>query len=171
MANDPEIDAMARISTALADLDEDARRRVLEWSAKKYSVSLGTHATSGQPRQSGGQAEEPGGSAEYADFVDLFDAASPTNDVDRALVGGYWQQVGQGQTSFDSQSVNNALKDVGHGVGNITQALTSLQKKTPALVRQMNKSGRTRQARKTYKLTSSGMAEVKRMLATSGEVD
>lgn len=172
MSNDPEITAMGTIADALGELDDDARRRVLEWSAKKYGVRLSDDARVAGAKSGGVRRDDEGDrfvAGEHTDFVDLFDAANPKNDAAKALVGGYWFQVVQVQPSFDAQQVNNALKDVGHGVGNITQALTGLQNRKPALVRQMAKSGRTKQARKTYKLTTSGIAEVRKMV--EGEQD
>jgi hypothetical protein len=167
MPEDPEITAMSKVTAALAGLDEEARSRVLEWSAKKYGVTL---APSGSPSNRRGSGLQPpaspgGGETEFAAFVDLFDQVNPKSEPERALVGGYWFQQVSGQPSFDAHEVNNALKDVGHGVGNITQALNSLQNRKPALVRQMSKSGKTKQARKTYKLTTAGAALVERMLS------
>ncbi len=106
----------------------------------------------------------PNGQGAYAAFVDLFDQANPKTEPERALVGGYWFQEISGHPSFDAQEVNNALKDVGHGIGNVTQALNSLQNRKPALVRQMSKSGKTKQARKKYKLTTAGSAAAGRLL-------
>ncbi|MCA1694400.1 MAG: hypothetical protein LC749_06575 [Actinobacteria bacterium] len=85
---------------------------------------------------------------------------NPTTDIDRALTGGYWFQVVKASPCFQAQQVNNVLKDVGHGVENIARALTNLQERSPALVRQLSKSGRTKQARKTYKLTTAGVAAI-----------
>ncbi len=166
MTEDPEIAAMAKIANALADLDAETQGRVIEWAAKKYGVAVSS--SSKLPRQIGTGTKEAvsfdeGGG--YDAFVDLFDHANPKTESERALVGGYWFQEISGQPSFDAQSVNNALKDVGHGIQNITQALNALQNRKPALVRQMAKSGRTKQARKTYKLTTAGCTEVARLRA------
>jgi hypothetical protein len=173
MTEDPEVAAMSSVAEALTDLDDGARTRVIEWAAKRYGVILA--APSRNPTlstQGGGGSDPSNGQTEgYDEFVDLFDAASPSSEADRALVGAFWFQQVKSQPSFDSQQVNNALKDVGHGVGNITQALTSLQNRKPALVRQMAKSGKTRQARKTYKLTSAGITAVKQMLSQAGDGD
>ncbi len=59
---------------------------------------------------------------------------------------------------------------MGHGVGNITTALTNAQKHKPALVRQTSKSGKSRQARKTYKLTTAGVKYVREKVGLSGAV-
>lgn len=128
----------------------------------------------GQPVDNEGETEDRHGSeesAQYQDFVDLFDASNAKTEPDRALVGGYWFQVIGGAQSFKGREVNDALKDVGHGASNITDALTTLQKRKPALVRQVAKSGRTRQAQKTYKLTQAGIRVVEQMISSAGDDD
>jgi hypothetical protein len=162
MPEDPEIAAMSKVAAALASLDDESRARVIDWTAKKYGVTLAV--TQPSSSQAGGTVQTPNGQGAYAAFVDLFDQANPKTEPERALVGGYWFQEISGHPSFDAQEVNNALKDVGHGIGNVTQALNSLQNRKPSLVRQMSKSGKTKQARKKYKLTTAGSAAVGRLL-------
>jgi hypothetical protein len=60
--------------------------------------------------------------------------------------------------------VNKELKLLGEGVPNITMAVDALRSQKPALAVQLQKSGKTRQARKTYKLTVAGIKEVERMI-------
>ena len=111
------------------------------------------------------------GATPYATFAELFDAANPTIERDKALVAAFWIQVIQGQPSFPSQSLNNELKDLGHGIGNITEALNQLKDERPALALQLKKSGQTKQARKIYKLSQEGIRRVQAMLRneSSGE--
>ena len=71
----------------------------------------------------------------------------------------------QGEADFDAQSVNTKLKHLGHGVGNITQALDVLKDRRPQLIVQLRKSGTTKQARKKYKVTTAGKSAVEAMLA------
>ena len=163
MDEDRELSAMQAISRALADLDESERGRVLTWAASRYSVLL--------PKLSGGKASgaaDPGdeelGSREFAEFVDLYDATNPRTDVERAAVAAYWFQVVQGTPTFQAQGLNDALKNLGFPIKNITDALASLQDRRPAQVRQVTKSGSSRQARKTYKLTVAGENAVRAML-------
>jgi len=171
MAEDPEIKSMGEIAAALEGLDVEARRRVLDWSANKFGIDLGRPIRSSPSGIGGHVGESTGGDEDYAAFVDLFDVTNPKTEPSKALVGGYWFQVTANQVSFDAQQVNSALKDVGHGIGNITSALSALQQRKPALVRQMAKSGRTKQARKTYKLTTSGIAEVRKMIQGEPEIE
>ena len=165
---------MSAVVDALNTLDaEDARARVIDWAAKRYGVKLQParrSAAAGAP-DTGEDGEPP--APELKHFSDLLDATqSPSTDADRALVGGYWFQVVQGRETFTGFQVNNELKNAGHGIGNITDALTTLQRRSPAQVRQTMKSGRTRQARKTYKLTVAGVRAVQAMMgATGGQTD
>lgn len=170
---DPEIKAMSQVASALENLHSDVQERVLDWALRRFSPQSehaagstrrgGRHARSGREGRDGDGRED----ADFQDFVDLFDATGPQSNADRALVGGYWYQVVLGNPDFPSQSVNTALKDVGQGIENITEAFSALQERKPALVRQVAKSGRTRQARKKYKLTTAGTAAVRQMLAGS----
>jgi hypothetical protein len=172
VAEDPEIGAMSAIADALTALeDEEARVRVLKWATTRFAPNVrvpdgpSEALDESESEDAEGRTPSPG----YAVFADLFDAATPRTDPERALVGGYWTQVIEGNSDFASQTVNNALKDVGHGIGNITDALGALQDRRPSLVRQVQKSGRTRQARKKYKLTSAGITAVERMIRGEGE--
>jgi len=157
---------MGAVSAALSDLENEATARVIEWAAKRYGVAI--TATADRKGQVGSSNDGAGYvGVQYKHFVDLFDAAGPNTDAERALVATYWFQEIRHQPSFQAQELNNALKDVGHGVGNITDALSSLQNRKPALVRQMAKSGRARQARKTYKLTTAGMNALQTMVSAA----
>ena len=158
---DRELQAMQSLSRALAPLDENERGRVLTWAASRFGVTIT------RPRAANAVEEDEGdggGAPEYPDFVDLYDAANPRTDVERAAVAAYWFQVIQGAPSFQSQGLNDALKNLGYPIKNITDALTSLQDRRPAQVRQVTKSGSTRQARKTYKMTIAGENAVRAMI-------
>lgn len=100
----------------------------------------------------------------FTTFAELFDAASPTSNGEKALVAGYWLQVCEGAEGFDSQSANKELKHLGHGLPNITAALETLKKTKPSLVLQLQKSGKTQQARKKYKVTVAGLKKVEEMV-------
>jgi hypothetical protein len=164
---DVELTAMQQVVAALQGLDDETKARVLEWTARRFHVSLGSGirrpARGGRlGTNDGAGADEP--ETEFEHFADLLDAANPTDEDDRALVGGYWFQVVRGTPSFAGQQVNDSLKDTGHGIDNITRSFDRLQARKPAEVRQLSKSGRARQARKKYKLTNAGVNHVQRMM-------
>ncbi len=160
---------MATLSEALSTLDDAGRIRVLTWAASKFDVRLTKPGGRGSGGASAGGEETGSERLEFAGFVDLFDAANPRTDADRAMVAAYWFQVIQNNASWQSQTLNSALKDLGYGVGNITDALQSLQDRRPARVRQVSKAGSSRQARKTYKLTTAGITSVRAMLGGTAE--
>lgn len=163
-ANDPmaEVAAMGAVAEALKGLDSDAVGRVLQWAAGSYGTTMIAAKTPKVPfggkKQDEGDAES--GADEFDAFADLYAVAQPKVDSDRALVAGYWYQFKEGQDDFASQTINTALKNLGHGVSNITKALETLKAQSPALVMQVRKSGSSQQARKKYKLTAAGKKAV-----------
>src|SRR5665213_807961 len=159
MSVEKEIKAMGTISSALEDLESDARARVLYWAMSRYGITSAGQKAFKMPgvNTNGGAGSTPG---EYATFADLFDAAKPITEREKAMVAAYWLQVCENAESFQSQSLNDLLKDLGHGIGNITEALNQLKNDRPALLLQLKKSGSSRQARKTYKLTQVGTRRV-----------
>ncbi len=94
----------------------------------------------------------------------LYDAARPSTQEERALVAGYYFQFVQNKQDLRAQELNTALKDLGRGVDNITQAIQGNIDYTPSLMRQIKKSGTSRQARKLYRLTEAGKQRVLVML-------
>src|SRR5882672_1636023 len=157
MTEDDEINAMKQIAAVLGPLDEPARGRVLQWATSRFRTKASAAAAASAAENSRGEAQR------FEAFAELFAAADPSTEREKALVAAYWEQVCQGQTSFASQTLNDRLKDLGHGVGNITDALSALKDERPALVLQLKKSGTAKQARKTYKLTIEGIRRVQAM--------
>ena len=159
---DLEIAAMAKLAEALEDLDHESISRVLRWASDKYKI-----ASSAAGSKSGSGSATSGGV--FSDFPDLYDAAGPETETDRALVAGYWIQESQNSTEWDSQTANSALKNLGHPVSNITKALDRLMESRPSLVMQTRKDGSSRQARKKYKLTLEGVRRVVEMTGRRGQ--
>jgi len=167
---DQEIQAMVTITSALKDLDGEAVARVIRWVAERHGIGTPTKR-SGNGRKPGTQEEASEyGDTEYEDIAALFCAASPKTDAEKAAVGAYWFYT-QGQSDFDSMQINKELKNLGHGVKNITGALDDLIRRKPQLVIQTRKSGNTKQARKKYRLTNEGALRVQRMLSGNAEAD
>jgi hypothetical protein len=159
-----EITAMGTIDKALGGLDTDAQKRVLRWAIDKFGsgeVKLGGGRTAARTSNGSEDDAEP---TEYARISDLMDAATPTTTADHVLVASYWFQVLQGKDDFTSQEVNAELKDLGQASKNITDSFGTLMKRKPPAVRQVQKTGSTRQARKKYRLTEPGIRSVQKML-------
>ena len=174
---DPEVDAMSAVATALTDLEEDAQDRVLRWAAERYGVSIATSGRRSGP-SAGDQAEEAGDEVTeeeiaeeapaYEHFAELFAKAQPKTEPDKALVAAYWLQAIQGESTWQSAALQKELKNLGHAISNITDALTSNMRKKPQRIIQLQKAGNAKQARKTYKVTHEGLVYVQGMLRGEG---
>jgi hypothetical protein len=172
-----EAQALQEVLQAVSALQIPAIRRILDWVADTYGLAAVTNrsvveepASREQRNQVGKPAAmtpREGRSSKFANFAALYDAANPNTDASRALVAGYWFQVAEGGESFASQAVNMELKDLGHGVTNITAAFTDLAQHNPVWARQVKKAGTSQQARKLYRLTAAGIREVERMTTES----
>jgi hypothetical protein len=162
MSGDKELDAMATIAGSLAKLDEPEIARVVRWAADKFKVELGV----GRVRAA--EAPLANSDGEFEDLATLFDAVRPKTDAEKALTCGFWFQVVKGQKDLEAQPLNAELKNLGHGLGNITDAMTSLTSRSPSLLIQTQKSGTSRQARKRYRLTTAGIDFIRRRLADEG---
>lgn len=159
---DSELDAMQKLFEVLKPLDEAARARVLAWVSDKLqieAVKAQVQSHVGGPGMTGSGTQR-----DFGTFADLFNAATPTTNADRAMVAGYWLQVCRGQDQFTGQGANKELQDLGHALVNITDAFRQLQQKKPALAIQVRKSGKSQQSRKLYKLTVAGIEVVSTMI-------
>jgi hypothetical protein len=164
MIQDAELKAMQAMVEALEGIEEGARARVVSWVAKRYSISIETGP--GSSSSAGNlKAENNLVDVHYDSFSDLFDAASPKTENENVLVGAFWFQQLQGNADFSSQQINDELKNLGHAVSNVTRTFDRLRETKPALALQIQKSGKSKQARKRYRLTGAGTKEVYRMLA------
>ena len=168
---DGEFAAMQSVYTALEGLDEEARARVLDYVSSRLGVVPARKARPAfvqdddkDVHEQEVETPEPGSTSSFGSFAELYDATQPKSQPEKALVGGYWLQVCEGAESFDSYSINKELKNLGEGVANITSALDSLKTQKPALCLQLKKAGKSRQARKTYKVTVAGIKAVEAMI-------
>lgn len=172
---DPEIAAMTAISSVLKELDEETRTRVLRWAASRYSVKNikidddGASAHSDDGADSRGSGSGSDEKRTYASIDELFESGVAKTNTQKALLAAYWFQVIEGNVGWQSYTLNVALKNLGLGITNITDALGSAESQKPQLVMQTAKTGKARQARKTYKLTAAGVKAVEAML--SGNAD
>ncbi len=169
--SDAEFSAMHTVYTALAPLDEDARIRVVDYIAARLEISARqtaaghtADAPGGSPGHEDTLREEKAIPAKFDSFAELYDAAQPKSQAEKALVAGYWLQICQSAESFDGFSANKELKNLGEGISNITIAVDSLKNQKPAQALQLKKSGKSQQARKTYKITIAGINSVERMI-------
>ena len=171
---DDELTAIQSVLKALTPLEPDSRQRVVDYVTARFKISTGR---TDLPDSERGGAEESENAPEdvnksasdvvFETFADLFDAARPTDHGQKALVAGYWVQVHDGIDNFTSFSINKHLNNLGYRIPNITRAIDRLRRKTPALVVQLRKSGKSKQARKAYKVTDAGIKVVAAMINES----
>lgn len=148
--DDRELAIMAQITGLIAELEDGAHDRVVRWLIGRYSSTPPS-----------GRALAPVQAPR--DFASLIERAEFEGDDERALLACFWVQELEGANPFDSQKVNAALKELGYGVSNITRALRDLHEQRPALVMAIRKEGRTRQARKQYRVTIEGLRRARQM--------
>ena len=168
---DPEAVALSKVVGALGDLQPDAQLRVLRYAAERFNLLVGKSPTTqnfapsaennGEPRAAGTMVV----SSEFADVGELFEIAKPKSGMMMVLVAGYWLQVCANKESFVGQEANDILKELGHPSGNITRDMDALKGRKPALIQQIAKSGKAKQARKKYRLTKAGITSIKKMLS------
>ena len=166
--SDDEFEAIRTVFTALEALAPDARTRVLNYIISRLNIAMESEPEGESADVAANQdavlRQEQSQAPKYESFAELFDAARPSGNANMALVAGYWLQVCQGQGDFDGQSANTELKHLGQRIENITVAMNSLKGQKPALVIQLRKSGKSQQARKTYKVTIAGIKAVEAMI-------
>ncbi len=157
-----DLKALESILKTLEPLQEDERARVLRWTAEKLGIQqVG-------PGKAGGAAgkvapidaafeKHPSGFQSVGDFLA---AASPDTDADRVLcVAVYLQDFSEkpDEVRLSGKQINDVLKDLGHGVKNITDSINTLKLRKPQHMIQTKKSGKSRQAWKEYRVTRSGV--------------
>lgn len=171
-----EFSAIQRVHEALQPLDDEARARVLTYITSLLSINVKVaggragSASSGNDDGDDGEGDDDGaakgakGAATFSTFAELYAAAGPKSNGEKALVVGYWLQVCQGGESFTAQAANKELTHLGHKVANITDAIDSVKNQKPMLMLQLKKSGNSRQARKLYKVSHEGVKRVEEMI-------
>jgi len=162
-----EIDAMRKVADALTPLGADACRRVLSWASDHFGIQVApTKIEKAEEITPAGNDSAPNSQPhhQYDNVAELYAVAQPSTDAEKALVVSYWTQCVQGIEGVDSQSVNTQLKHMGYGIGNVTRAFEVLKQTKPQLIVQLRKSGSSKQARKTYKVTTEGEKYVQQML-------
>lgn len=173
---DAEFAAMQSVYTTLASLEAAAQQRVLDYVTNRLGLTAQSRPSARAEARAENAADPDAGddvsnstagvtgTSDYGSLAELYDAAQPKSQSDKALVCGYWLQICQGAENFDAFSVNKELKNLGQGVPNITSALDVLKAQKPALALQLKKAGKSRQARKTYKVTVAGIKAVEAMI-------
>jgi ribosomal protein L23 len=101
-----------------------------------------------------------GEEADQVQFNSLIEKWSPTTQADWALLGAYYFQRIVGQQNVTGLQVNKELKQHGYGVTNVTDCFTINMDADPARMLQTKKSGKSKQAKKLYLVTTAGIKYV-----------
>jgi hypothetical protein len=164
MILDPEIEAMNEICTALKNLDDDAKERVIRWVIDKFSFDLIKHEVDSSLKIKAKGFSQNLEIKSFKSVADIFTKACPKNDIEKVLiVSAYLQETKLG-SELTGREINARLNLLGHGVRNITSTIGALINRKPQLMIQTRKEGKTKQAQKKYKVTSEGLASAKEML-------
>jgi hypothetical protein len=164
-----DVAVLLQVHQAFESIEDDAAyERVLQFLANKRGMrvvragaSVGVSGdTALSPERD--EADEVG-----PDFPTVFDGAHPQTEADKALVAGYYLQAIMGQQDFDSASLHDMLRELGHELTNISRAMTALMATTPNLVMQTGRVGKGHHVRKRYRLTQAGINRVATMLGRS----
>src|SRR6266498_4162959 len=119
---DPELHALSTISTLLADLPEDSQARIVNWISSRFRIQ---GVLSGPLKHDGGLGfTEP--VRDFQDVATLFVAAGPSTGSEKALMVAFWLQECLHQEEWDGFAINTELKHLGHGLKNVTDALSAL---------------------------------------------
>jgi hypothetical protein len=109
------------------------------------------------------------GTAGHVAFHQLVEKWTLETQAEWALLGSYFIQAIESNENFTALQVNKELKQHGQNVANITASLEENVNQNPALVQQIGKSGKAKQARKKYVLTTWGINFVKDKLNKSNK--
>lgn len=105
--------------------------------------------------------------SEYGTVGDVFGDIENFKDLgsdDRALIAAALVQTKSGTQSFVGHPVNKELANAGYRSRRINHDLEANMAMKPARIVQLRKSGKSQQARKTYKVTTEGFKAVSRFL-------
>lgn len=168
-----EFGAIKTVHDALEPLEPESRERVLGYIASL----LGIETKIAKPGAKKGEEDEASeeeeaaadaaakGAKTYESFAELYAAATPGSNGEKALVAGYWLQVCQGAENFTAAAAQKELTNLGHAVANITDAIDTVKGQKPSLILQLKKSGASRQARKLYKVSHEGVKKVEALIS------
>ena len=168
MGFEPELKAMNDVYGALKDLEDEAKKRVIDWVIGKFSLGQQKRKFAGALEEA---SEESGAKkVEFISFksvADLFAKANLKTDADKVLTVAAYLQETKNVGELAGREINKELHHLGHGVGNITATITSLMNKKPQLMIQTRKEGRSQQAQKKYKVTDEGFTAAKKMIVST----
>lgn len=166
---DPEIQAMQSCLKALEVLEEEARARVLSWLNRKFLTSNKLNLNLGASLDSTNQLGLAIDFNSFSSVAEVFGRSNPKTASDKVLMVAAYLQNKEENKELTSREISNELNHLGHGVSNITNAISGLISRKPSLMIQTRKKGKSQQAQKKYKVTTEGLKAALNMLSDSCE--
>ena len=166
MDEDLELKAMQITYSAIKGLDDDAKKRLIDWLIGKFS--LGVKKEIAQNFVSNDLRTENYNDiheilSRSVQIAEIFGQLEPKTDSEKVLIVAAFLQENQGLAELTSRQINDELKHLGHGVSNITTSIGMLINKRPNMMIQTRKEGKSQQAQKKYKVTAEGFKMVMEM--------
>jgi hypothetical protein len=190
MQLDPEISAMNEALDALKNLDNEQRKRVVDWITARYRLN---EVSKFQPLSEETETEEaeiiepveiPTGArrgrkpgvkktgvpgekniTDYETVLDLFSESNVKKVSSKILLMSAYLQEKLKFEEISSFDINSRLKRIKHGVTNISSAINGLVKKRPQLLTVVEKPGEEdKPSRRKFRVTEEGLKLVKTFL-------
>jgi hypothetical protein len=158
------------INAALSSYDpvmKEQARDILFRQAFGVSPSIRKAALG--PGEDAGRAETETVGEEKPQFNSLIERWTPVTQADWVLLGAYYFQKIHGQENVTGFAVNKELKHHGYGVGNITDCFTANMQADPARMLQTKKTGKSKQAKKLYVVTTAGIKYIEEKLVGAAQ--
>ena len=166
-----ELRIIENICGLLRPLSNEGRARVVTYISNLFQIADKNRVFQSDLEENDEEASvvklqkyQPYGSSEYPTFAELYAAVQPKKKLESVLLSAYWIQAESDDKRFMSQAVNTQLKHLGIRISNITSAINRLKDRDPSWILQVNKSGKSKQARKIYMVTDAGMKRVREMI-------
>jgi len=157
------LDKLRAINAEVIGLDPLLKERAIALLLQSEFTATTGAAVSSRTIGGAPSPSAPAGSSE-TDFAALVERWVPNNGNEWALLAAYHLTNARPEGVVTGQEINTVLKHHGKGVSNVTKTISRLARADPALMLQVRKDGTSRQARKSYKVTTSGITFVEERL-------
>jgi len=161
-----ELMVMQDVYSSLTSLDKEEQVRVIDWVSKKLQLDQIVKSSNKHPNK----MDSAINIKDFDTAGDIYAAATLSSQSEKVLlIATYLQE--KTNEFITGRQINDELKNIGHPISNITSVINSLKNKTPSLMSQMKKSGRTQQAQKKYKVTLEGVRAAKKLLLPADNLE
>ena len=167
-----ELKVLNDVADILRGLNKGEQRRTLEWLLDYFDVydeALIEDAfiipDEEDDVEFGGMDEEVEETPVDADFETLYNAVAPKTAIQKIVTAAWWLENKDGKDSWKSFEVNKLLKSLDVKVSSVSGTLAIEGKKDDPKIVVLDKSGDSMQARKTFRLSDSGIKFIEDRMA------